>query len=176
MGFTEIMRALPLTVPGAVENGDTGANAQHGDYAKAFERVFWGQTNEPVRSVVHKHARAHKSLAHFILSRADSMCGSYPYERRDDLAEVVRQKALAFFADAIHVSVIGRRKCYEANVFLSNPHTVHQATPDQWKALGDALSHLLGHEIAAAPNISEAPPGIPSIALGVRGMWLENVS
>jgi hypothetical protein len=173
MGFTEIMRALPLTVPGAVQLEHE--NTQHGDYAKAFDRVFWG-LNEPVRAVAHRHARAHKSLAHFILSRADGMCGSYPYERRDDLAEVVRQKALAFFADAIHVGVIGRRKCYEANVFLSNPHTVHQATPDQWKALGDALSHLLGHEIVAAPNISEAPQGVASIALGVRGMWLENVA
>lgn len=178
MGFQEILRALPMTDPNKyVELLDnTNPHIQKSDYEEYFKRQFTALTHG--HAIIEQRApqgRNHRSLSHFIMSRADPLCASYSHSRRDDLAEYVRHKMLEFVNNATHVAALGRKKCYEAGWFFERPNPYFDsATPQHWVSLSAILTALLGASVIAQPEESTSRKPTAEIVLyGGRHKWVE---
>ena len=186
MGFQEILRALPMTDAARNLELETGKHAQISDYAELFKRNFTAiaagsGTAATIIAPITQSARpgrAHRSISHAILARADPLSATYPHERRDDLAEYVRQKMLAFVNNPTHVAALGRRKCYEAGYFFERPRPyLDNATPQHWAALSEILASLLGISVIARPEESAEASNSKATAelviYGGRHKWIE---
>jgi len=187
-GFQEIMRALPMTRAGDLElpvNDAHVPHLQHEDYGSLLVRTF---VDMPVPKMGvnggERHERTehterpvqHRSLPHFLLSKADAFSASYSHERKDDLADYCRDKMLTFLTSADVVAAIGRRKCHEAALFFEtmNP-PLHRVPDSNWSALSAVLTHLLGEEVQVV-QVAPPPgakPGILLLIPGPRNTWRE---
>ena len=197
MGFQEILRALPMTDKsrGLELELETSEFNQMANYEDKFKRMFAANAGipTPTQVIVTQTSRplgnagaggsgsaAHRSLSHAILARADPLSATYPHARRDDLAEYVRQKMLAFVNNPIHVAALGRRKCYEAGWFFERPRPyLDNATPQYWAALSEILTALLGISVIARPEANEDAANSKAKAdmllYGGRHKWTEVV-
>jgi hypothetical protein len=185
MGFQEILRALPMTdTVRDLELDACKEYEQSPEYAELFKREFragtggGGVLGNSVATVVQtaRPGKAHRSLSHFLMARADPLTATYANERRDDLAEYLRHKMLAFLNDPLHVAVMGRRKCYEAGWFFERPRPyLERATPQQWASLTDILTHILGTSATALPEeaMRSTTKEATVMLYGGRHKWLE---
>lgn len=196
MGFQEILRALPMTDESReLELHVNGAFLQTNEYSDMFKRKFEGSCEFSAAATQHTSCqtvplatsshgfKSYRSLSHYLLSIADPLCASFPPERRDDLAEYVRQKMLAFLSEPSNVAVFGRRKAYEASWFFERPRPyLDRATPSQWSSLSDILSNMLGTNVVVQPEEAVSKSLVEkkksddtyTYLYGCRHKWLES--
>jgi len=142
MGFEAILRALPASQEGPLELCEGASFQACAQYHDRFKRGFaFGDTSVPV---VSPHVGSFfPTLSHLLLARADPLSRTYSKERRDDLADALRTRMLAFLTDVIHVSALGRRIAHDATWWFSQPRVwADRAGPEHWKALRAVLSHF----------------------------------
>ena len=157
MGFEALLRILPASQEGPLELCADASFQACAEYHGAFERTFafgmpagsgMGSNNQGSQSTSMKVTTApvgwfYPTLPHLLLARADPYSRTYSKERRDDLADALRTRMLAFLTDIIHVSALGRRIAHDATWWFSQPRVwADRAGPEHWKALRVVLSHF----------------------------------